>query len=208
MRDARCPQALERLLKCLVCIRCERIPLDLMECTKCKGIVCNGCATQIKKTSQQCPDPDCQAESFDVQKFSSKIMLKQLKEQDIEHSCAVRASDRVEFANELKREQKIHAKLKKNEEEEKAEKETDDEGFQKYKVADLFTHLRFDCRKNQKECPLCKVQFDNAADCHHHIKAICDLVEIQCDTCDHMFLRKKFKKHICYHRSNNFRTVI
>ena len=76
MRDARCPQALERLLKCLACVRCERIPLDLMECTKCKGVVCNSCADQVKKTSRQCPDPDCLAEGFDVQKFSSKIMLK------------------------------------------------------------------------------------------------------------------------------------
>lgn len=33
--------------------------------------------------------------------------------------------------------------------------------FEKYKVADLFIHLRFHCRKNQKECPLCKMTFDS-----------------------------------------------
>ena len=34
-----------------------------------------------------CPDPDCRMSMFQIQPFSSKIMLRQLRNQCILHSC-------------------------------------------------------------------------------------------------------------------------
>ena len=78
----------------------------------------------------KCPDEDCSehpSTTFDTQKFSSKMMLHQLENNFVKHSC--------------QKEQYLEVDV---EEEEK-----------EYYLDKLFHHFKFNCTKFDFDCPLC-----------------------------------------------------
>ena len=75
--------SLKTMLECLKCTVCNKIPLELQECSSCMTIICKSCEANIQgkenPKDRRCPDPDCEDAdelSFQVQEFSSKMMIK------------------------------------------------------------------------------------------------------------------------------------
>ena len=72
----------------------------------------------------------------------------------------------------------------------------------------MIEHMKKDCPKRQKFCPLCRKEFCDYAATRDHLRVECPLVEINCDTCDKPMKRQDFAKHICYLKLTNFKEVI
>lgn len=185
--------ALKVMLNCLKCECCERIPLELQECAHCASIVCKHCEALIKNVNgdtpeeeQCCPDPDCEGtlngELFDVAEFSSKMMLKQLKDNTIMHSCKRSKTD--------------------------ADGNPIEDNAKAYTVAELFDHILNVCLKKENICPNCQVEHESIEESWMHLKKDCDNVRIECDMCDQRMTRGEFKQHPCYERCEIFREVI
>lgn len=185
--------ALKVMLNCLKCESCERIPLELQECGHCAAIVCKSCEDLIKNVNgdtpeeeQCCPDPDCEGtlngDLFEVAEFSSKMMLKQLQDNTIMHSCK-----RSKIAEDGK---EHHDNAK------------------EYTVAELFDHILNVCLKKENICPNCQVEHETIEESWMHLKKDCDNVRLECDMCDQKMTRGEFKLHPCYERCEEFRVVI
>jgi len=80
--------------------------------------------------------------------------------------------------------------------------------YKVYKISELFTHMRLDCPKRKKTCPHCMLEFQNTEECFTHLKENCEHVQVQCDTCNKLYSRARFRQHVCYLKTGNFREVI
>jgi hypothetical protein len=77
-----------------------------------------------------------------------------------------------------------------------------------YYLNELFQHMASECTEAQKICPNCREEFLEAKDCFKHIKKNCEIVALECDACNKVLPRHKFKEHICYLKTAAFREVI
>ena len=134
------------MISCLQCSGCKKIPLELQECKNCLAILCKDCEETIRAKYSldgfdfdrdvmmiKCPDEDCSehpSTTFGTQKFSSKMMLHQLENNVVKHSC--------------EKEQYLDVEV--NEEE------------KDYYLDKLFDHFRNSCTKFDFDCPLCEYQ--------------------------------------------------
>ena len=72
----------------------------------------------------------------------------------------------------------------------------------------LMDHMRSECPKKLKFCPLCREEFFSYEKCREHLRDVCPYVQIRCDTCDKDFTREEFAKHDCYTKVLSFKEVI
>ena len=77
-----------------------------------------------------------------------------------------------------------------------------------YFMNELFQHMATECTEGKKICPNCRMEFAQAKECYQHIKKHCEIVALECDTCNKVLPRHKFKEHICYLKTSAFREVI
>lgn len=72
----------------------------------------------------------------------------------------------------------------------------------------LMEHMKRDCPKKLKFCPLCREEFFSFDKCREHLRDDCPLVQISCDTCGEAFTREEFAKHDCFLKVQGFKEVI
>lgn len=80
--------------------------------------------------------------------------------------------------------------------------------YEDWNLSDMIEHMKKDCPKKQKFCPLCRKEFQDYAQTREHLRIHCHLVEIVCETCDKTLKRQDFAKHICFLKLANFKEVI
>ena len=64
--DCKGEETLMRLIRCLECTQCHRVPLDLTECTSCSAIICKQCYSESRADGggNSCPERACRALNF------------------------------------------------------------------------------------------------------------------------------------------------
>lgn len=80
--------------------------------------------------------------------------------------------------------------------------------YKEFTMEKLMTHMRTECPKKLKFCPLCREEFFSYDKCREHLRDDCPFVQITCDTCEQVFTREEFAKHECYLKIQGFKEVI
>lgn len=150
-------------------------------------------------------------------------MLRQMRNQQIMHSCdehtvadpivdAILRKGKVasgpgqEAAVDLYL--KASEKIEKDKGDDDKEQNQDSATYADWNLAQMVEHMKKDCPKKMKFCPLCRIEFADYAATREHLRVDCPLVDITCDTCDKTMTREDFQKHICYLKLANFKEVI
>lgn len=80
--------------------------------------------------------------------------------------------------------------------------------FTEYTMESLMQHMKYECPKKLKFCPLSREEFFSYDKCREYLRDECPYVQITCDTCNQVFTREDFVKHDCYIKIQGFKEVI